>query len=163
MPGCLLLDLRMPEMDGIEVQRHLTARHSALPVVVMTGHGDLAVAVAALRGGATAFVEKPFAKATLRVALDSAYRKLEDPAGHRRDCEAAAGRIAALGEDERAVLLHLAAGRSNEAIAAELGIAAPLVEIRRARLLGELGVDSLSEMLAIAYAAGCGAEIGDIT
>ena len=156
MPGCLLLDVRMPEMDGIEVQRHLSQRGIELPVVVMTGHGDLAVAVSALQAGAISFVEKPFTKAILSQALDTAFLKLEDPSAYRRHAEAAAARVAALPEEERAVLAHLASGRSNEAIAAELGIGAAVVEIRRARLLTGLGDDSLSEVLRFAFAAGYG-------
>ncbi len=165
MPGCVLLDVRMPEMDGIEVQRHLAAQPEGLPVVVMTGHGDLTIAVSALQSGAVSFVEKPFTRATLSQALATAFLKLEDPAGYRGNCEAAAARVGALGEEERAVLAELAAGRSNEAIAAELGIAAAAVEIRRARLLTELGADSLSDALRFAFAAGYGpaSEIRDIT
>jgi two-component system response regulator FixJ len=165
MPGCVLLDVRMPEMDGIEVQRHLAARPAELPVVVMTGHGDLTVAVSALQGGAVSFVEQPFTIAMLQQALAIAFLKLEDPDGYRGHAEAAAARVAALGAEERAVLAQLAAGRSNEAIAAELGIGAAAVEIRRARLLGALGAESLSDALRFAFAAGYGpaADLRDIT
>ena len=165
MPGCVLLDVRMPGMDGIEVQRRLAARPSDLPVVVMTGHGDLSIAVSALQSGAVAFVEKPFTKATLNQALATAFLKLEDPHGYRGHSEAAAARVGALGDEERAVLAQLAAGRSNDAIAAELGIAAAAVEIRRARLLTELGAESLSDVLRLAFAAGYGpaTDLRDIT
>lgn len=156
MPGCVLLDVRMPEMDGIEVQRHLAARTAGLPVVVMTGHGDLTIAVSALQNGAVSFVEKPFTKATLNQALATAYLKLEDPVGYRGHADAAAAKVSGLGEEERAVLAHLALGRSNEAIAAELGVETATVELRRARLLTELGADSLSDALRFAFAAGYG-------
>ena len=165
VPGCVLLDVRMPEMDGIEVQRRLVAGPSELPVVVMTGHGDLTVAVSALQSGAVSFVEKPFTKVTLNQALATAFLKLEEPDGYRNHSEAAAARVGALGDEERAILAQLATGRSNDAIAAELGIAAAVVEIRRARLLTELGADSLSDALRFAFAAGYGpaTDLRDIT
>lgn len=156
VPGCLLLDVRMPDMDGIEVQRHLIARHASLPIVVMTGHGDLAVAVSALQHGAAAFVEKPFAKAVLKRALERAFLQLEDPDAFRADVEASAGRVAGLGEAEREVLARLAAGRSNEAIAADLATSVAVVEVRRARLFAALGVESVNEALTIAFDAGLG-------
>lgn len=156
VPGCLLLDVRMPDMDGIEVQRHLIARQASLPVVVMTGHGDLAVAVSALQHGAAAFVEKPFAKAVLKRALERAFLQLEDPDAFRADVEASAGRVAGLGEAERAVLARLAAGRSNEAIAADLATSVSVVEVRRARLFAALGAESVNEALTIAFDAGLG-------
>lgn len=153
-PGALLLDIRMPDMDGNEVQKHLANRGIRLPVVVMTGHGDLAVAAAALQGGAVAFLEKPFAKATLTEALDSAFLKLEDPEAYDRQLAAAAASVQALGEDDRALLANLAAGHSTDKIAADLGINAASAEARRARLFAELGVESLGEILRIACAAG---------
>lgn len=156
VPGCLLLDVRMPDMDGIEVQRHLIARQASLPVVVMTGHGDLAVAVSALQHGAAAFVEKPFAKAVLKRALERAFLQLENPDAFRADVEASAGRVAGLGEAEREVLARLAAGRSNEAIAADLATSVSVVEVRRARLFAALGVESVNEALTIAFDAGLG-------
>ena len=156
VPGCLLLDVRMPDMDGIEVQRRLAESGHALPVVVMTGHGDLAVAISAMQGGAVAFIEKPFSKATLAGALGIAFLKLEDPEGYRRHLEAAAERLSALQEEDRAILRQLARGRSNESIATDLGLSGPAVEMRRARLLLELEVEGVSDLVRIAYAAGMG-------
>lgn len=156
VPGCLLLDVRMPEMDGIEVQRRLAAENLPLAVVMMTGHGDLAVAVSALQGGAVAFIEKPFSKAALQAALEVAFLKLEDPDGYARHLEAAAARLGGLPQEDKAILAQLARGRSNEAIAAELGLSGPAVELRRARLLVDLNVDNVSDLVRIAYAAGFG-------
>lgn len=154
VPGALLLDIRMPDVDGIEVQRHLADRGIGLPVVVMTGHGDLAVAAAALQGGAVAFLEKPFAKSALIDALDLAFLRLEDPQGYDRQRSSAAAAVRGLGEDDRALLASLAVGRSSERIAAELGISTASAEVRRARLLAELGVESVKEALGMAFAAG---------
>ncbi len=156
VPGCLLLDVRMPEMDGIEVQQRLADRGAAHPVVVMTGHGDLAVAVAALQNGAVAFVEKPFTKSALLQALSVAFLKLEDAEGYVSHLAAATAAVERLRADDRAVLGKLAAGRSNEKIAAELGLSPAMVEVRRARLLVELGAEHVSDLLRIAFAAGLG-------
>ena len=165
VPGCLLLDVRMPEMDGIEVQRALIARRPALPVVVMTGHGDVTVAVAALQHGAVSFVEKPFNKTSLVDALGAAFLKLEDPDGYAAMEAKQAARVAALAAEDRAVLAGLAAGRANDHIAAELGISPTLVEARRARVQSELGLESLGDLLRLAFAAGCAphSAISDIT
>ena len=152
--GALLLDIRMPDMDGIEVQRHLATRGVGLPVVVMTGHGDLSVAAAALQEGAVAFLEKPFAKPALIDALDSAFLRLEDPEAYDRQRNGAAAAVHALSEADRALLASLATGRSSEGIAAELGISAASAEVRRARLFSELGAESVNEALGMAYAAG---------
>lgn len=154
VPGALLLDIRMPDLDGIEVQRRLTERGIALPIVVMTGHGDLAVAAAALQGGAVAFLEKPFAKTALIDALDTAFLRLEDPEAYERQRSAAAATMRALSDDDRALLASLAVGRSSERIAAELGISTASAEVRRARLLAALGVDSVNEALGMAFAGG---------
>lgn len=154
VPGALLLDIRMPDMDGIEVQRHLASRGIGLPVVVMTGHGDLSVAAAALQEGAVAFLEKPFARATLSEALAAAFLKIEDPQAYDRQLAAAAASVQALSEDDRSLLACLAASRATEQIAGDLGISAASVEVRRARLFSELGVESVGELLRIAFAAG---------
>ena len=154
VPGALLLDVRMPDIDGIEVQRHLASRGVGLPVVVMTGHGDMSVASAALQAGAVAFLEKPFAKAALTEALGAAFLKLDDPEGYNRRLTAAAASVRKLSEDDRALLACLAGGRSNEQAAGELGISPASAEVRRARLLSELGAGSLNELLRIAFAAG---------
>lgn len=156
VPGCLLLDMRMPDMDGLEVQRHLAMRKAGLPVVIMTGHGDLTIAVSALQHGAVAFVEKPFTKAVLKRALDRAFLKLEDPGAFRAHVEASAARVAGLGETDRDVLARLAAGKSNETIAADLATSVAMVEVRRAHLFGALGVESVNEALSVAFDAGLG-------
>lgn len=154
VPGAILLDVRMPDMDGIEIQRRLADRGIALPIIVMTGHGDLAVAASALQAGAVAFLEKPFARATVTHALDAAFQKLEDPAAYDGRLAAAAASVQALSEDDKALLARIASGLSNEKIAGELGVNAATVEVRRARLFAELGVDNLNEALRMAIAAG---------
>lgn len=157
-PGCLLLDVRMPRIDGIEVQRRLAMRRAPFPVIVMTGHGDLATALAALRGGALAFLEKPFTKAALLAALDIAFLKLEDPRGYERRLAQTRAKVEALAERERALLVHLAAGHGKELIARTMHLDPAAVELARARLLERLGVEHLHEAIAIAHTAGYGAQ-----
>lgn len=154
VPGALLLDVRMPDMDGIEVQGHLASRRVDLPVVIMTGHGDLSVAAAALQAGAVAFLEKPFAKTALIDALDLAFLRLEDPEAYGKQRSEAAACVHALGEGDRSLLASLASGRSTEGIAAELGISTASVEVRRARLFSTLQAESINQALGMAFAAG---------
>jgi len=153
-PGCILLDVRMPDMDGLEVQRQLGLRGATMPVVFMTGHGDIAVAVSALRAGASDFLEKPFERAALLAALDRARLKSSDPAGYRQLREEAAGAIAGLGDGERSVLAALGQGLSNLAAAETLGLEVAAVEAMRAALIAKLGGRTLADAVRVAHLAG---------
>lgn len=152
--GCILLDIRMPGMDGLEVQQALQEKGIGLPVIIMTGHGDVALAVRAMKAGAVDFIEKPFNKDVLIGSLEEGYRRLtrkEATDDRRRDAEV---RLQALTPRERDVLNGLAEGLPNKTIAYDLGISPRTVEIHRANLMTKLGVRSLSEALRIAFAAG---------
>ncbi len=153
-PGCVLLDVRMPEMDGLEVQRRLTERGVDLPVVVLTGHGDVAIAVEAMKGGAIDFIEKPFEKAQLIAALDIAFARLSVRDAAHASQEDARVRIAALTPREQDVLRGLVRGHPNKTIGYDLGISPRTVEVHRANLMTKLGVHSLSDALRLAFAAG---------
>jgi two-component system, LuxR family, response regulator FixJ len=157
-PGCVLLDIRMPGMDGLEVQRALHERGSTLPVIVMTGHGDVTVAVQAMKGGAVDFIEKPFEKAVLLSALDEGFSRIEQADRSRVRRDEAETRLHALTPRERDVLLGLVRGHPNKTIAYDLDISPRTVEIHRANLMTKLSVASLSEALRIAFAAGLGEE-----
>jgi len=153
-PGCILLDVRMPGMDGLEVQARLRDSGVALPVIVLTGHGDVGIAVRAMKGGAIDFIEKPFEKAELLAAITAAMAWL-DTADRRLDEGAEAKvRIAALTGRERDVLEGLACGLPNKTIAYDLEISPRTVEVHRANLMSKLDVRSLSEALRLAFAAG---------
>lgn len=153
-PGCILLDVRMPEMDGLEVQARLRDSGVALPVIVLTGHGDVPIAIRAMKGGAIDFIEKPFEKAELLAAIAVALKWL-DTAEKRLDQGAEAKlRIAGLTERERDVLDGLARGLPNKTIAYDLYISPRTVEVHRANLMTKLDVRSLSEALRLAFAAG---------
>lgn len=155
-PGCILLDIRMPEMDGLEVQRALAGLGVTMPVVMLTGHGDISIAVQAMKGGAVDFLEKPFEKATLLEALDTAFRKMDAAGAHALHVGEAQKVLAVLTRREREVLEGLAQGLPNKAIAHDLGISPRTVEVHRANLMSKLDVHSLSDALRIAFAAGLG-------
>jgi len=155
-PGCVLLDVRMPEMDGLEVQRAMKERGLLLPVIVMTGHGDIGVAVQAMKSGAVDFIEKPFEKAVLLSAIEEGFSRLEQAGKRNARAEEANVRLEALTPREHDVLQGLVRGHPNKTIAYDLGISPRTVEIHRANLMTKLEVASLSEALRIAFAAGLG-------
>jgi two-component system response regulator FixJ len=152
-PGCILLDIRMPGMDGLEVQQALRERGVGLPIVIMTGHGDVTLAVQAMKAGAIDFIEKPFEKAVLLGAIDQAFNRLNRSSETRERANEAEVQLNGLTPREREVLDGLAQGLPNKTIAYDLGISPRTVEIHRANLMTKLGVKSLSEALRIAFAA----------
>jgi two-component system response regulator FixJ len=155
-PGCILLDVRMPEMDGLEVQQVLLDRGIAMPVIILTGHGDISIAVRAMKAGAVEFIEKPFEKAVLLDAIAVAFERLDDSEKRTARSAEAAVMISGLTAREQDVLRGLADGLPNKTIAYDLGISPRTVEVHRANLMTKLGVRSLSEALRIAFAANVG-------
>lgn len=154
--GCVLLDVRMPEIDGLEVQAALARQGIMLPVIMLTGHGDVTLAVRAVKAGAIEFLEKPFERSALLAAIDEALNQ----AGRNDRSQLAAAeatvRLAALTARERDVLDGMVLGRPNKLIAYDLGIATRTVEVHRANLMEKLLARSLSDVLRIAFAAGLG-------
>ena len=157
-PGCILLDVRMPVVDGLEVQQELIDQNIRLPVIVMTGHGDIGVAVQAMKVGAVDFIEKPFVSAVLLGALDEGFARIENAGQQHIGAEKAKERLKVLTPRECEVLRGLVRGQSNKMIAIHLGISPRTVEIHRAKVMSKLEVASFSEALRIAFAAGFGAE-----
>jgi two-component system response regulator FixJ len=151
--GCILLDIRMPGMDGLEVQQALKHKGVTFPVIIMTGHGDVSLAVRAMKAGAVDFIEKPFQKAVLLAAIEQGFGRLLHASANREQASDAAVRLQVLTPRERDVLNGLAQGLPNKSIAYDLGISPRTVEIHRANLMSKLGVRSLSEALRIAFAA----------
>jgi two-component system response regulator FixJ len=151
--GCLITDVRMPDMTGIELLQQLRAKKVKLPVVVITGHGDIPLAVEAMKSGAIDFIEKPFAEE----AILRAVRGAEDRArkfGRRSEEEVQiATRLASLSERERQVLDGLVAGDANKTIARELGISPRTVEVYRANLMTKMQAKSLSELIRMTLVA----------
>ena len=161
-PGCILLDVRMPAMDGLEVQQALRERGISLPVIVMTGHGDVHVAVQAMKLGAVDFIEKPFSKVVLLGAIEAGFARLGRDDRSRDRADEAQVQLEALTPREREVLQGLVHGHPNKTIGYDHGISARTVEIHRANLMNKLGVVSLSGALRIAFAAEDGAAEGGL-
>lgn len=151
--GCILLDIRMPGMDGLAVQAELKARGIHMPVIILTGHGDVTVAVAAMKAGAIEFLEKPYEKKALLAAIDTAFERLSTQSGDARMKAEAAASIATLTAREKDVLHYLVDGMTNKAIAEALSISPRTVEIHRANLMEKLGAESLSAALRLAFLA----------
>lgn len=154
--GCVLLDVRMPEMDGLEVQAALNERGVMMPVIVLTGHGDVAVAVQAMKAGASDFIEKPYEKRQLLRAIDEARARTESATRGDMQEQEARRRLNALTARELDVLKGLVDGLPNKTIGYDLGISPRTVEIHRANLMEKLGARSLSDALRIGFNAGLG-------
>jgi two-component system response regulator FixJ len=152
-PDIVLLDIRMPGMDGLEVQQELRKLGVDLPVIIMTGHGDIPLSVRAMKAGAIDFIEKPFEKAALLEAIDEAFATLSRGHSGLERAKGAIVKLQALTPRERDVLDGLAKGLPNKTIAYDLGISPRTVEIHRANLMIKLEVRSLSEALRLAFAA----------
>lgn len=150
--GCVLLDLKMPEIDGLAVQGQLSRLGFNRPVIVITGHGDTSSAVAAMKGGAVDFIEKPFDDERLFTSIEAALANARPGRADREPAEAAE-RIATLSPRERQVLDALVAGRPSKVIAHDLGISIRTVEVHRARMLERLGTRRLAEAIRLAVLA----------
>jgi two-component system response regulator FixJ len=148
-PACIITDIRMPEMDGLEFQKRLSDGHSGIPVIVITGHGDVPLAVRAIKAGAADFIEKPF---TDDVILSSIRSSMEP--GRGGVDEAAMERLESLTAREREVLELLVFGHQNKMIAHRLEISPRTVEIHRARVMEKMKARSLPELVRTAMQAG---------
>jgi two-component system, LuxR family, response regulator FixJ len=163
-PACAVVDVLMPGgMDGITLLAKLARRGAALPVVVVTGHADVPLAVRAMRAGAVDFVEKPYPKERILLAVSEALDAAAEPAAERGAADsasaaAAQARLAALTPRERMVLRGLVCGSPNKVIAHELGISPRTVEAHRAAVMEKLGARSLAEAVRLALAAGLDGE-----
>jgi FixJ family two-component response regulator len=145
--GCLVLDVRMPGMSGIELQERLAKRNATLPIIFVTGHGDVPMAVHALRAGAVDFIQKPFSDQAL---LDRIQQSLEEHARRRgEDVKKAAirERIAGLTPREREVMSMVIEGKANKVIAIDLGVSERTVEIHRARVMEKMQASSLPDLV----------------
>ncbi len=156
LAGCGVVDVRMPGMDGLALIERMRAQQVSLPVIIVTGHGDVPLAVRAMKAGATDFVEKPYATDTI---LEAIRRALAVAGGGRSDDIVPAeisGRVATLTTREREVLERLVVGSPNKIIAHQLSISPRTVEIHRANLMKKMRAGSLSELVRMALAVGIG-------
>jgi two-component system, LuxR family, response regulator FixJ len=152
--SCVITDVRMPGMSGIDLVRRLKELGIEVPVIVITGHGDVPLAVEAMKIGAADFLEKPFDDEVLLASVRSALRRRDGEDKRRRERVEIEARLAVLSNRERDVLTGLVAGRANKQIAYDLGISPRTVEIYRANLMNKMRAGSLSELVRMALVAG---------
>ncbi len=145
--GCLLLDVRMPGMSGLELQEYLQQHEIDIPVIIITGHGDVPMSVRAMKKGAIDFIEKPFNDELLLDAIRNALAVNEKQREKRALRAELAARVATLTPREHQVMEMVTAGRSNKEIAAELGVSAKTVEAHRAKVMDKMQAGSLAELV----------------
>jgi two-component system response regulator FixJ len=150
--ACIVTDIRMPRMDGLELQRQLRGSGNRTPVIVMTAHGDVRLAVEAMKAGAVDFIEKPFEYDALLGAVTAALASHEGDLEHRRRADVVRERMALLSERERQVLDGLVAGKSNKVIAHDLNLSARTIEGYRASVMAKMRAHTLSALLRMILA-----------
>lgn len=152
--GCIVSDVRMPGIDGIELLKRMKAQHSPFPILIMTGHGDVPLAVEAMKLGAVDFLEKPFEDDRLIAMIETAIRQAEPAAKSEAIAQDLAARVASLSPRERQVMEGLVAGLSNKLIAREYDISPRTIEVYRANVMTKMEASSLSELVRLAMRAG---------
>src|SRR5664279_2290464 len=152
--GCVVSDVRMPGLDGMELLKRMKAGHSAFPVLIMTGHGDIPLAVEAMKLGAVDFLEKPFEDDRLIGMIDTAIRQAEPAARSEALTHDITARIATLSPRERQVMDGLISGLSNKLIARDYDISPRTIEVYRANVMTKMQANSLSELVRLAMRAG---------
>jgi len=155
-PGCIVLDLALPGLNGLELQQALQAQGSALPIVFLTGRGDIAASVRAMKHGAADFLTKPVDADELIAAVEAALERNREVRADRADRDAVANRLAALTQREREVFELIAQGRLNKQIAAECDTVEKTIKFHRANLMRKLGVRTVADLVRLAERAGTG-------
>jgi FixJ family two-component response regulator len=148
-PGCILLDVRMPGLNGLELQQALAAANRQLPIVFITGHGDVPMSVRAMKAGAEDFLPKPFDDEELLKAVARALNKSQREQNERTEVAEIRRRLASLTPREREVLCHVVAGQLNKQIAADLSIAEKTIKVHRGRVMEKMGASSLAGLVAM--------------
>ncbi len=151
--GCLLLDVRMPGMSGLELQEYLTSNQIAIPVIIITGHADVSMAVRAMKSGAVDFIEKPFNDELLLESIRHAMALDEKQRGKQSEMAEIATKLARLTPREHEVMVMVTNGRANKEIASSLGVSAKTVEAHRARVMEKMEANSLAELVRMAISA----------
>ena len=152
MAGCMVLDIRMPGMNGMELQRRLNERNSILPIIFVTGHGDVPMAVEAMQQGAVDFVQKPYREQELLEKIERAFAIDRDNRGSLQSRQDIASRLASLTPRELDVLRLMVEGKANKVIAIDLNISQRTVEIHRARVMEKLNANSLAHLVRMVMA-----------
>jgi two-component system, LuxR family, response regulator FixJ len=152
--GCIVTDMRMPEMSGLQLVRRLVALGVTAPVIVITGHGDVPLAVEAMKAGVVDFIEKPFSDDVIIAAINAALAGIANQSKQEAERADTLARIATLTGREHEVMQALVVGRANKVIADDLGISARTVEIYRANVMSKMKASSLSELVRLAITSG---------
>jgi two-component system response regulator FixJ len=153
-PGCVIADVRMPGMDGLELQQQLIERALRFPLIVITGHGDVPLAVRAMKAGAVDFIQKPFASEVILASIAAASARIAEKTEPSQFAVTAAAKVSLLTPREREVLQGLVDGLPNRSVAYDPAISPRTVEIHRARIMEKMGARSFSELVRISLAAG---------
>lgn len=152
--GCVVSDVRMPGIDGLELLRQLQQKRARMPVVIMTGHADVPLAVAAMKGGAVDFIEKPFTDDVLLAAIQAAFERDRNTGRPPAEVAQIQNRLASLTPREKEVLDGLLAGFPNKTIAYDLGLSPRTVEVHRANVMTKMGASSLPELVRMTLVSG---------
>jgi FixJ family two-component response regulator len=153
-PACLVLDVQMPDLNGLDLQRELSGADSIMPIVFVTGHGDIPMSVRAMKAGAADFLIKPVDETELLGAIERAAARAARDGAERAECNAVRQRVDHLTPREREVLALVVAGRLNKQIAHELGTVEKTVKVHRARVMAKMQADSLADLVRLAERAG---------
>jgi len=148
-PACLVLDLRLPGMSGLELQEYLREREISIPIVFVTGHGDVPTAVSAIKGGAVDFIQKPFGYREVLAVIQRAFERDAEIRERRTRRSLVAERLATLTEREREVMQRVIEGKLNKVIAVELDISVKTVEFHRAKMMEKMGADSVAALVQL--------------
>jgi FixJ family two-component response regulator len=154
VPGCLVLDLAMPEITGLDLQRWLMQSDSSLPVIFLTGRGDVPTSVRAMKEGAVDFLTKPVNDSDLLNAIEGALQRESETRTARAEAREWRARLATLTPREREVLEHVVSGQLNKQVAAELGTVEKTIKVHRARVMDKMGAESLADLVRIAERLG---------
>jgi FixJ family two-component response regulator len=154
--ACLVLDVAMPELDGLELQRRLSQQKMPLPIIFLTGHGDIPTSVRAIKAGATDFLTKPVDAAVLVAAVRVALQAAETRRQTFAETEALMLRLASLTPREREVMEHVVVGQLNKQIAADLGTGEQNIKLHRAHIMEKMGIESLADLVRAAERLGVG-------
>jgi FixJ family two-component response regulator len=153
-PACLVLDVRMPGLNGLDLQRELQAANASLPIIFITGHGDIPTTVRAMKAGAVDFLPKPLKDTVLLESIEQALARAVRDQAKRRELEALSERRNTLTPREREVMALVVSGLLNKQIAFELGTVEKTIKVHRARVMQKMGVDSLAELVRVAEKIG---------
>jgi FixJ family two-component response regulator len=147
MAGCIVLDIRMPGMDGMELQKKLNEKHSILPIIFVTGHGDVPMAVDAMKEGAVDFIQKPYREEALLEKIEAALKQDQEQRKSLDEKQEIIRRIKSLTPREHEIMGRMIAGQANKVIAIELEISQRTVEIHRSRVMHKMGTHSLAHLV----------------